>query len=68
MDKLVDTLVGEIGSLVSLLGTIYMFGLLIGSLCGGYINDKFGRKKESSTIDKPHFCKLVELTIKKYEF
>ncbi len=47
MVKLNDALVGEIGPLVSLLGTIYMFGLLIGSLCGGYINDKFGRKKES---------------------
>ena len=39
-----DLVCGQ-NTLVSLLGTYYMIGMFIGSLCGGFINDKFGRKK-----------------------
>jgi MFS family permease len=30
---------------VSFLGTIYMVGLFLGSLAGGFVNDRLGRKK-----------------------
>ena len=39
-----DLVCGQ-NTFVSFLGTIYMIGLFLGSLFGGFFNDKFGRKK-----------------------
>lgn len=39
-----DLVCGQ-NTFVSILGTIYMIGVLLGSLFGGFFNDKFGRKK-----------------------